>query len=164
MWLAEHRRHQLFLGTPPLCIPGFWWCFCHWPGWNPCPVPHGHSDISRSVSCVSKETKVSKSWFSSRNNVLLVSVCVSILSSWVQRGADLLTRERHRPCLCHGSRMSSGHQPSQAPGVILTYSPNHSFNLRGSLEVKQGKSKLLFQAAFLKVTQKLLVETKTKFC
>lgn len=123
--------------------------------------------LTSAGSCLAclKKPKFQRAGFLSGNNVLLVSVCLSVCpcSPPECRGADLLTREHHRPCLCHGSGMSSGHQ-QQPPGVILTHSPNHSFNLRGSVEVKQGKSKLVFQDAFLKVTQKFLVEAKTKFC
>lgn len=155
MWFAEHGRHQLVLGTPVLWIPGSWWCFCYWPGWNLCSVSDTLTSAGACLVCP-KKPKFQRADFLSWNNVLLLSICVPILSFWVQRGADVLTREPGRPRQCRGSGMSSS---NQAPGVILAYNQNQSINLRGSLYVKQGESKLVFQAAFLKVTQKFLGET-----
>lgn len=57
-----------------------------------------------------KKPKFQRAGFLSWNNVLLVTVCVSILSFWVQRGADLLTRESR-------SAHQGASQAAQAPRI-----------------------------------------------
>lgn len=121
-----------------------------------------HSDISRSVSCVSKETKVSKSWFS------VLEQCVPCICLCVH--PPLLSAERGRCAHREGVWQATpvpwilnvrGTSSNQAPGVTLTYNQNQSINLRGSLYVKQGWIKACISGCLPKIAQKFLVETIT---
>lgn len=153
MWLAEHRGHQLFLGTS--VDAWFEDVFVTDLAGIRVLSPSGRTDISRSVSCVSKETRVSKSWFCAVEQCApCVYLCVHPLLLSAERGRSAHQRASQTTAVPwirnSGSARSSGH-------LKLSWNQNQPINLRESLYVKQGESRLVFQAVFLKITQKFLI-------